>query len=286
MNGFALRTATAALSFVAVGCTASHAYKPTIARPPVEGAVMHVESKDSISAAGGAVHAVAARADDSCGATPAAPGPHGARPLVGDLCACGKSGCNGGCGYANGHWATFKQKLRDCDWEQLRTDHCWPEQYNYESRRRVHAPLHDQIASGHATHNTLHDAHFETKPDMRGMLNEAGRLRLAYFARRKPYVVPSVFVQTTFDAAIDEQRNKQVFDFLQTVSTEPTDWQIASVSTYPTGQYGEEGRNAISKMIGPRQGANVPTPYYERILKNNFFLGTGGGQAQGGGGGS
>jgi len=283
MNGFALRTATAALSFVAVGCTASHAYKPTVMRPTVEGAVLQVESKDSISAAGGAVQAVAARSDNSSGATPAAPGPDGARPLVGDLCGCGKSGCNGGCGSLHG-WGTFKQKLHDCDWEQLRVDHCWPEQYNYETRRRVNQPLHDQIASGHATHNTLHDAHFEAKPEMRGMLNDAGKIRLSYLARRKPYVVPSVFVQTTFDEKLDEQRNKQVFDYLQTVSTEPTDWQIAMVSTQPTGQYGEEGKNAISKMIGPRQGANVPTPYYERILKTNFFLGTGGGtQAAAGG---
>jgi hypothetical protein len=285
MNGFARRTAAraaAAVALLSVGCTASHAYKPTAAPPTVEGVVTKVDSKDSLSAAGGAVVAVGAtHPEHSSGVAPASPGPHGAQPIVAGHCACGDNGCCGGCGRGGLH-----QKLRDCDWEQLRTDHCWPEQYNYESRRRVNQPLHDQIAAGHATVNTLHDFHFETKADSRSILNDAGKARLSYLARRKPYVVPSVFIQTTFDQALDAERMRHVNDFLVSIAVETTDWQLAMVHTTPTGLYGQEGVYSISKMIGPRQGANVPTPYYERILKNNFFLGQGGGQDFGGGGGS
>jgi hypothetical protein len=99
-------------------------------------------------------------------------------------------------------------------------------------------------------------------------------------------VVPSVFVQTTYDPGLDEQRLQNVRAFLATVSVNPIDWQVVAVDSTPTGLYGQEGIYAINKMIGPRQGANVPAPYYERILKNNFFLGSGGGQSVSVGGGS
>ena len=207
--------------------------------------------------------------------------PHGAQPVVdagGGDC-CGQNGCRGGCGRG-----CKGGKHGDHDWEQLRTDHCWPEQYNYESRRRVNQPLHDQIASGHATVNTLFDAHFEAKADSRTVLNDAGKSRLSYLARRKPYVVPSVFVQTTYDPTLDEMRLQNVKAFLATISVNPIDWTVVAVNSTPTGLYGQEGIYSINKMIGPRQGMNVPTPFYERILKNNFFLGQGGGAVSAGGG--
>jgi len=285
MNGFARRTArraaSAAFALLTVGCTTSKVYQPTVAHPPVEGAVTHVSSKVSLSTPGGVETVAATTPEHSEGVVPAAPGPNGVQSYVADTCACGKRGCKGGCGCGGLHG-----KLRDCDWEELRTDHCWPEQYNYESRRRVNQPLHDQIAAGHATVNSLFDCHFESKADSKTILNDAGKSRLAYLARRKPYVVPSVFVQTTFDPALDEQRLQNVRNFLTTVSFEPIDWQVAAVVSTPTGLYGPEGAFAINKMIGPRQGANVPAPYYERILKNNFFLGSGGGQSVSVGGGS
>jgi len=284
MNGFTRRTAhlAAAIALGCVGCSSTHVYKQTVATPPVEGSVAQVSYKDSLSAAGGApVAAAAMHPEHSSGITPAAPGANGARPLEISTCACGRAGCNGGCGRGSLH-----DKLRDCDWEELRPDHCWPEQYNYEARRGVNQPLHDQIAAGHATINTPHDFHFEPKGDARGLLSDAGKSRLNYYVRRKPYVVPSVFIQTTFDPALDQQRMKSVRDYLMTVSVEPTDWQLTLVDSSPTGQNGKEAIYTIEKAIGPSQGMNVPAPYYERILKNNFFLGSGGGQTVSGGGGS
>jgi hypothetical protein len=287
MNGFALRIAgrctSAVLAIVSVGCTASHAYKPTVSAPLVEGSVVQVSSKDS---GPGRTVEVAAAASDKPAAVAHASSTtaYASTSDCGNCNGCGNGNCGGRCG--NGCGGGLHQKLRECDWEQLRTDHCWPEQYNYESRRRVNQPLHDQIASGHATHNSLFDFHFETKAENRGELNQAGKMRLAYFARRKPYVVPSVFVQSSFDPKLDEVRNQHVRDFLATVSVEPTDWQVASVNSTPTGLYAQEGAYSIQKMIGPRAGGVVPTPFYERILKNNFFLGTGGGQETTGGGGS
>lgn len=283
MNGFALRIAgrctSAVLAIVSVGCTASHAYKPTVSSPPVEGSVVQVSTKDGVPS--GTVELAAASDKSTAVAHAASTTAYASTSDCGNCNGCGKGACGGRCG------GGLHQKLSECDWEQLRTDHCWPEQYNFESRRRVNQPLHDQIASGHATHNSLFDFHFETKDEKRAELNSAGKMRLAYFARRKPYVVPSVFVQSSFDAKLDEQRNQAVRDFLATVSVEPIDWQVASVNSTPTGLYGQEGAYSIQKMIGPRAGGIVPTPFYERILKNNFFLGTGGGQeTTGGGGGS
>src|SRR6476620_10000892 len=85
MNGFARRTAgraaSAAFALLTVGCTTSKVYQPTVAHPPVEGAVTQVASKDSLSAAGGVVDAVAAmNPEHSEGVVPAAPGPNGAQP--------------------------------------------------------------------------------------------------------------------------------------------------------------------------------------------------------------
>jgi hypothetical protein len=286
MNGFVRRTArraaSAAFALLSVGCTTSHVYQPTVAHPPVEGVVKKVSNQETIMPADSVVDAAAARTPEhSEGVAFAAP--HSVQPVVdaGNGDCCGQNSCQNACGRGCGRGCNGKHG--DHDWEQLRTDHCWPEQYNYESRRRVNQPLHDQIAAGHATANTLFDAHFEAKAESRTMLSDAGKSRLSYLARRKPYVVPSVFVQTTYDPALDELRLQNVKAFLATVSVNPINWNVVAVDSTPTGLYGQEGIYSINKMIGPRQGMNVPTPFYERILKNNFFLGQGGGQAVSGG---
>jgi hypothetical protein len=148
----------------------------------------------------------------------------------------------------------------------------------------VNQPLHDQISAGHATHNTLHDLHFETKDGMQGLLHSSGMERIKYLARRRPYVVPTIFVQTSFDPTIDAEREKNIREFANKVSTEPVSWQVVMVNTAPTGLFGVEGSAAIQKMVGGRAGQTVPTPKYESVLKNGFYQGTGGGQAAGGAG--
>ena len=288
MNGFVRRTArraaSAALALLSVGCTTSHVYQPTVAYPRVEGVVANVSAKENVATSASVVDAAAPMMTPEHSAGVALAAPNGAVVNAAGVehadSNCGNcgNGCNGHCGRG------CKGKHGDHDWEQLRSDHCWPEQYNYESRRRVNQPLHDQIAAGHATVNTLFDCHFESKAESRTMLNDAGKSRLSYLARRKPYVVPTVFVQTTYDSALDDLRMQNVRTFLGTVNVGPMDWQVAAVDSTPTGLYGQEGIYAINKMIGPRQGLNVPAPFYERILKNNFFLGTGGGQTVNGGG--
>jgi hypothetical protein len=187
---------------------------------------------------------------------------------------CGRDGCS----TCNGHGGhNLKQKLRDFDWEQLRSDHCWPTQYDYESRRRVNQPLHDQIVAGNETESTLYDFYFDTRPEHKGELNNAGKARLRYLVMKQPFAIAGIGVQTSFDPATDVERERHIRLFLATYSRRPVQWQITWVDKLPKGLFGEEGSASIIKMVGPTGGRAVPLPQYEKILKNTFYQGSGGG---------
>ena len=216
----------------------------------------------------------------SCDFTRGACAPAAEGTVVGEACSsCGTVGCTGGCGlHAHGSW---RQKLRDYDWEQVRPDHCWPTQYTHESVRRVNEPLAQQMANGLALEATLFDCHFEAD-DHRAQLSEPGRIRLQYLARRRPYQIGSITLAASYDPALDQARANEVHAYLQKVSFEPGNWQLVVAPVVPTGLTGPEIAGSIANTTGVTAGTAPLTRKYESVLKNTFQSGTGSGAAPGG----
>ncbi|WP_145262936.1 hypothetical protein [Planctomycetes bacterium Pan216] len=190
---------------------------------------------------------------DECGAVECADG------CFEDDC----SSCNG-CGRDKWH-----KSLKDFDWEQLHSDHCWPEQYAREAARRVNAPLGQQMINGIEVEQTVWKHYFSTQEGKESQLNSAGEARLTYLSRRKPYVIPQLFLETSFDPELDSKRAQAVVDFARTRSLEPLDWQVSIVNRRPAGLFGREAPKNIEKMIGPGAGP----PVYEGAIKKDFFGG-------------
>jgi hypothetical protein len=160
----------------------------------------------------------------------------------------------------------MKDKWRAFDKEQLHPDHCWPEQYSREAQRRIYAPLGAQLVAGQRLEATIWEHYFDL--DNPGQLNESGRSRLRYMARKRPYVIPQLELQSAFDPEIDQQRVATVTEFIQSVSTTPVAWNVIVVNRgTPMGLFGQEGPKSIDKMIGI--GGNPPK--YEPQIKQGFF---------------
>lgn len=173
----------------------------------------------------------------------------------------------------------FCEQVKNFDTEQLHPDHCWPEQYSRESARRVNAPFGQQMRNGTDIEMTIWEHYFESdetgKPSDR--LNEAGRRRIQYFARRRPYVVPSMQLQTSFSRPLDQRRVAAVIAAANSFSLEAVPWDVTIVDRAPTGLFGPEGPKAITKMVGPGAGP----PAYEKNIKADFLSGPSTGSAGG-----
>lgn len=168
--------------------------------------------------------------------------------------------CGGHCGLGIG------DKLRNFDWEQLHPDHCWPEQYSRESMRRVNVPLAQQLHNGNLIELTIWDHYFETEEDREASLNGAGMARLQYLARKKPYVISDLLIQTSFDAELDKQRIDAVKEYAGQFGFHP---ELTVVNRIPRGLFGAEAPKAITKMLGPAAGP----PAYEPQIKADFYSG-------------
>lgn len=195
--------------------------------------------------------------------------------------ACGQSaeGC-ASCAGGNCLFGNVAADCKDFDPEQLHGDHCWPEQYDRLSRQRVRDPLGQQMNNGIAVESTLWSHYFQNERGKEHELNEAGMSRLQYLARRKPYVVPNLNLQTSWDRDLDQKRIQTAIDYLAKYSLEPQPWQVAVVNSKPTGLFGVEGPKSISKMVGPQ----MQPPLYEPQTKQSFL--SSGNSGGGGGSGS
>lgn len=161
-------------------------------------------------------------------------------------------------------WGSLGDKLRDFDWEQLHPDHCWPEQYSRESARRVQAPFQQQMINGNILETTLWDHYFEKEEGQEAVLSTAGQARLQYLARKRPYVIPTLQMQTSFNQELDQKRVQAVKDYTSSFGFYP---EIAVVNREPTGLFGQEAQKAMIKMIGPGGGP----PAYETQVKRDFY---------------
>jgi hypothetical protein len=162
----------------------------------------------------------------------------------------------------------IKTKIHNFDKEQLHPDHCWPEQYSREAMRRVYAPLGQQMVNGQRLESTIWE-HYFAEPGS-SELSEAGKSRLRYLARRRPYIMPQLELQTSFDQALDQDRIAKVTEYANQVSTQPIAWNVVLINRgTPTGLFGVEGPKTIDKMVG-LPGA---PPFYEQQIKRNFLAG-------------
>lgn len=162
----------------------------------------------------------------------------------------------------------LKQKWHDFDKEQLHPDHCWPDQYVRESQRRIYAPLGQQMVNGHRLESTIWEHYFDA--DDPAVLTEGGMARLRYLARRRPYVIPQLELQTSFDQEIDRARIEAVTEYAARVSTVPISWNVILTNRgAPIGLFGAEGPKTIDNMIG-LPGA---PPRHQPYIKQTFLSG-------------
>lgn len=160
-------------------------------------------------------------------------------------------------------WGSLGDKLRDFDWEQLHPDHCWPEQYSRESMRRIEDPFRQQMVNGNILETTIWTHLFEKEEGREAELSTAGHARLQYLARKRPYVIPTLQLQTSFNRELDEQRIAAVKEYANNIGFYP---ELSIVNREPTGLFGQEAPKAIGKMIGPGGGPAV----YEPVIKQDF----------------
>ena len=182
--------------------------------------------------------------------------------------ACAADSCDEWC-KRPGLFQRIARKLRDCDYEQFHPDHCWPEQYSRESERRVNAPLGAQMVAGHRLESTIWEHYWAKGEEGEApKLNEAGMSRLQYLARKRPYVIPQLELQTSFNQELDAQRSAALTAYAASVSTQPIPWSVVLTNRgAAVGLFGQEGPKAIDKMIGV---AGQP-PRYEPNIKQGFL---------------
>lgn len=163
------------------------------------------------------------------------------------------------------------------DYQQLHPDKCWPRQYVRESQRRVYAPFGQQMVNGNRLELTVWEHLFMEEEGKEHLLSQAGEARLKYLARKKPFVIPYLELQTSFDRELDAKRVATVIDFANRYSFEDVSWQVSVVNREPTGLFGPEGPRVITKMVGPGPDTGTVTPpFYEPQIKQTFATAGGG----------
>ena len=86
-----------------------------------------------------------------------------------------------------------------CSYDNL-VDPCYPQRYEYMSRKEVYGAFGAQVAHGHMLDQTVWGYHFDPGTDR---LNAMGLDHLAYLARRLPQPDTLLFLQTAQDVTYD-----------------------------------------------------------------------------------
>ncbi len=85
--------------------------------------------------------------------------------------------------------------------------HYWPLPYVCQDRQYFHATMEQQVSLGWREETTLYDRHFESNSQQ---LNRAGQLHLDYLLHVIPPERRAVFIQSTYDSAMDVMRTEAV----------------------------------------------------------------------------
>src|SRR5262249_55662804 len=88
-----------------------------------------------------------------------------------------------------------------CDAYRNIVDPCYPQRYEFQSRREVVSAIAPQVLNGHVLDQTVWNYQFESGTDK---LTPGGMEHLAYLARRRPAPDPNIYLQTAEDITYDQ----------------------------------------------------------------------------------
>lgn len=148
-----------------------------------------------------------------------------------------------------------------CNTLQEVVDPCYPERYEFASRRETLAALSPQVQNGHVLDQTVWNFYFDQGTDR---LTASGLDHLAYVARRRPHPDPVLYLQTAQDVSynpanpeklvqdrreLDEKRIKAIKSFLgaQTAGR-PVEFQVLIHDPADTSLSGVGIGNAVQQM--------------------------------------
>lgn len=143
----------------------------------------------------------------------------------------------------------LKHKIHSAKWEMLYPHPCWPSYYAREARGRVTDIMRSQVVNGNKIELTVWDFYFHKEASIKDQLNPAGIRRLQYLARRRPYVIPTLRMQDTFDDELNEARITTVINAMKRFTRKDFDWQVVVVNEVPQGLFGIEGERTYVSLL-------------------------------------
>jgi hypothetical protein len=114
-------------------------------------------------------------------------------------------------------------------------DPCYPQRYEYMSRREVDEAFTPQVNNGHVLDQTVWNYHFEKDPTTGAgtpILTQGGMEHLAYLARRRPHPDPIVYLQTAQDIPYDPEKPEQLVELRRRLDQD----RIAAIQNYLKAQ--------------------------------------------------
>ncbi len=186
-----------------------------------------------------------------------------------------------------------------CYHYQRVVDPCWPQRYNYTSRREVISAFAPQVQNGHTLDQTLFNYHFI---EGSGELTDGGRDALDTIMRRRPAPDPRVFIATARDLGYDPKdpdklvANRRELDDKRAASVQtylaaqtagrPVQWEIVVHDPMPVSDHADPVNRSIrlyhNASIGSLFGGSSATTASSTGASGG---GAGGSTAGGGGGG-
>jgi hypothetical protein len=150
------------------------------------------------------------------------------------------------------------------------SQHYWPLPYVCQDRQYVHGVLAQQATAGWTEETTLYEHHFDPEVNE---LTRAGELHLNWILNGAPAERRTVYMQSTFDDAVDAVRMASVQTYIATRSRHPDVPVIV--------------RNALETNRSAREVGRINELYNNSIPAPRLGSGGGGGggAAAGGGGG-
>lgn len=161
--------------------------------------------------------------------------------------------------------------LSGCHALQEVVDPCYPERYEFVSRRNVVGALAPQVQNGYVLDQTLWNFYFEPGTDR---LTASGLDHLAYLARRRPQPDPILYLQTAQDVAydpanpdklvqnrreLDDKRTKAVKGFLSAQTAgRPVEFQVVVHDPAEISLSGVAVQSSIQQMQTTRFRGGLP----------------------------
>jgi hypothetical protein len=168
-----------------------------------------------------------------------------------------------------------------CDCYRNLVDPCYPDRYEYTSRREVIAAFAPQVYNGHVLDQTIWNYQFEPGTDK---LTAGGMEHLTYLARRRPYPDCVIYLATAYDipydpaaagkyaeqrASLDQKRMQAIQNYMSSetagrqlsfeviVHDPPEVGLPATAMGYSIAKWYPSFQGAILAGVGPSPGAAI-----------------------------